>query len=269
VIPDETGDIAYRFAFFADISRQKQIASSLLDAKEAAEAASQAKSAFLANMSHELRTPMHAILSFSEMGLHKVRDGASADFGRYFEHIQKAGNRLLTLLNDLLDLSRLDADRMTYDSSAHRLGDTVQAAINEVSSLSTPRGIDIRLPDDAPSLTLRYDQARITQVLINLLSNAIRFSPDGGRIEIRIASGAQLADGKPAAMLSVRDMGPGIPPDDIRIIFDAFEQGSQPRSGGSGLGLAISQRIIRDHGGEISAANHPDGGAIFTLRLPC
>ncbi|MEN3112370.1 PAS domain S-box protein [Uliginosibacterium paludis] len=268
VIPDEYGTVAYRFAFFADISRQKQIASSLLDAKEAAEAASQAKSSFLANMSHELRTPMHAILSFSEMGLLKVRDGAAADFERYFEHIQKAGNRLLTLLNDLLDLSRLDADRMTYDSSVHSLQATVQAAINEVSSLTTARGIEIRLLSAETGLSLRYDQARLTQVLINLLSNAIRFSPEGGRIDIQLLTDGSLGNGKPAAGLSIRDMGPGIPPEDLRIIFDAFEQGSQPRSGGSGLGLAISQRIIRDHGGEISAANHPEGGALFTLLLP-
>lgn len=268
VIPDETGEVAYRFAFFADISRQKEIASSLLEAKEAAEAASQAKSSFLANMSHELRTPMHAILSFSEMGLLKVREGSPTDLSRYFEHIEKAGNRLLTLLNDLLDLSRLDANRMSYDSSTHPLRATVNGAANEVSSLTSARALDIRITPDKGGPTLRYDNARITQVLINLLSNAIRFSPEQGTIDILLIDETELADGRTAAGLSIRDHGPGIPPDDLHIIFDAFEQGSKSHSGGSGLGLAISQRIVRDHGGEIHAANHPEGGAIFTVLLP-
>jgi len=264
-IPDDNGNIAYRFAFFSDISRQKQIASSLLDAKEAAEAASQAKSSFLANMSHELRTPMHAILSFSEMGLLKSSD---ADLSRYFEHIQNAGKRLLTLLNDLLDLSRLEADRMSYDKSINSLQHTVQAAVSEVSSLTAARQLQIRVETETPRIVARFDRARLTQVLINLLSNAIKFSPEGGTIEVGFISNARLPHDQPAVGLTVRDTGPGIPPDEIDIIFDAFEQGSQTHVGGSGLGLAISQRIMHDHGGAIHATNHQDGGAIFTLLLP-
>lgn len=265
VIPDDNGKVAYRFAFFADISRQKQIASSLLDAKEAAEAASQAKSSFLTNMSHELRTPMHAILSFSEMGLLKSTDG---DLNRYFERIQNAGKRLLTLLNDLLDLSRLEADRMSYDKSLNSLQHTVQAAVSEVSSLTIARHLQIHIDTAAPRIVAHFDRARITQVLINLLSNAIKFSPEGGTIHIDFLSEARLPDDQPAVGLSVRDRGRGIPLDELEIIFDAFEQGSHTHVGGSGLGLAISQRIMHDHGGVIYAANNAQGGAKFTILIP-
>lgn len=265
-IPDESGRLAYRFAFLADISRQKQIANSLLEAKEAAEAANQAKSSFLTNMSHELRTPMHAILSFSEMG--QLRSDTDTDLHRYFERIQHAGRRLLALLNDLLDLSRLEADRMSYDKGMNSLQHTVLAAVSEVSSLTSTRRISIETDADSPRIVAHFDRARVTQVLINLLSNAIKFSPEGGVIHIDFLSDITLPDGRAAAGLSVRDEGPGIPPEEIDLIFDSFVQGSQTHAGGTGLGLAISQRIVQDHGGQLRAGNHPDGGALFTVLLP-
>lgn len=265
-IPDESGRLAYRFAFLADISRQKQIANSLLEAKEAAEAANQAKSSFLTNMSHELRTPMHAILSFSEMG--QLRSASDSDLNRYFERIQNAGQRLLALLNDLLDLSRLEADRMSYDKGMNSLQHTVLAAVSEVSSLTATRRISIETDADSPRIIAHFDRARITQVVINLLSNAIKFSPEGGVIHVDFVSDTTLPDGRAAVGLRVRDEGPGIPIEEIELIFESFVQGSQTQASGTGLGLAISQRIVRDHGGEISAANHADGGAVFTVLLP-
>lgn len=269
VIPDDKGEIEYLFAFLADISRQKEIEQTLLQAKEAAEAASHAKTTFLTNMSHELRTPMHAILSFSEMGLQKSANGEQGDLGRYFERIQNAGKRLLALLNDLLDMSRLEADKMTYDKGRHYLQNTVHAAINEVSSLTAAKELSILSNDSQPRILATYDKARITQVLINLLSNAIKFSPQKGKISIDYLSGQDPASGQPVIGLSIRDEGPGIPEADLEIIFDSFEQSSSlPVAGGTGLGLTISRRIMRDHGGSISAANSPEGGAIFTLLLP-
>lgn len=269
LIPDDKGDTEYVFAFFSDISRQKEIEKSLLEAKEAAEAASHAKSTFLTNMSHELRTPMHAILSFSEMGLHKSSEGTHADLGRYFERIQNAGKRLLALLNDLLDMSRLEADKMSYEKELNSLQNTVHAAITEVSSLTAAKELSILSDDSLPRLQAIYDKARLTQVLINLLSNAIKFSPAKGKIRIEYLAEADNVTGQPVVGLSVRDEGPGIPEGDLEIIFDSFRQsGSLPKAGGTGLGLTISRRIMLDHGGSICAANHPDGGAVFTLRLP-
>lgn len=269
LIPDDKGETEYVFAFLSDISRQKEIEKNLLEAKEAAETASHAKSTFLTNMSHELRTPMHAILSFSEMGLHKSANGESKDLGRYFERIQNAGKRLLALLNDLLDMSRLEADKMSYEKARHYLQNTVHGAIAEVSSLTSAKELSILSDDSQPRLSAIYDKARITQVLINLLSNAIKFSPPKGRIIISYLSEADSVTGQPVVGLCVRDEGPGIPEGDLDVIFDSFEQSSTPpASGGTGLGLTISRRIMLDHGGSICAANHPQGGALFTIRLP-
>ncbi|MDQ7989158.1 MAG: PAS domain S-box protein [Candidatus Dactylopiibacterium sp.] len=268
VVADEHGRVAYRFAFLTDISRQKEIARSLREAKEAAEAANQAKTTFLTNMSHELRTPMHAILSFSEMGLTKSVARSPTDLARYFERIQGAGRRLLALLNDLLDLSRLEADRMRYEKHANSLQQTVQAALGEVSSLTARHRLDIDVDSASPRITARYDRARITQVLINLLSNAIKFSPEGGRIQVRFLADARLADGRAAVGFTVEDEGPGVAPADLEAIFESFRQSGQPNTGGSGLGLAISRRIMEDHGGRIHAANRPEGGALFTVLLP-
>ncbi|MDO6385919.1 MULTISPECIES: PAS domain S-box protein [unclassified Uliginosibacterium] len=269
LIPDDRGETEYVFAFLSDISRQKEIEKTLLEAKEAAEAASHAKSTFLTNMSHELRTPMHAILSFSEMGLHKSGANEASELARYFERIQNAGKRLLALLNDLLDMSRLEADKMSYDKARHYLQNTVQAAIAEVSSLTMAKALSLLNNDSYPRLLATYDKARLTQVLINLLSNAIKFSPAKSSIEIDYLSEADPVTGQPVVGLTVRDHGPGIPEGELELIFDSFEQSSKaPSPGGTGLGLTISRRIMLDHGGSICAANHPDGGAVFTIRLP-
>ncbi len=117
--------------------------------------------------------------------------------------------------------------------------------------------------------TASFDKARLTQVIVNLLSNAIKFSPTGGMIDIEFITSATLQNGHPAIGISVRDYGPGIPEDELEYIFDKFIQSSRIRNGGgTGLGLAISRQIINDHQGQIVAANHPEGGAIFTVLLP-
>ncbi|MDP5239703.1 PAS domain S-box protein [Uliginosibacterium sp. 31-16] len=268
VIHGERGEIEHTFAFLTDIAYQKEIERSLVEAKDAAETANHAKSIFLTNMSHELRTPMHAILSFSEMGLQKTQVPQEADLARYFERIQNSGKRLLTLLNDLLDMSRMEADKMRYDKARHFLQNTLQAAATEVSSLLSAKRLSIEINDKLPRIAAVYDRVRITQVIINLLSNAIRFSPPGGCIHI--AGLHETADdGTSWVGFTLRDEGPGIPQAELERIFDSFEQSSQSQPvGGTGLGLTISRRIMLDHGGSILASNHPDGGAVFTVRLP-
>lgn len=270
VINGEDGKLEHAFAFLTDISHQKEIERSLVEAKEAAETANHTKSTFLTNMSHELRTPMHAILSFSEMGLQKTHSPESADLARYFERIQNSGKRLLALLNDLLDMSRMEADKMSYDKTRHFLQNTIHAAVTEMSSLLAAKQLRIVMDESTPRIVAVYDKVRITQVIINLLSNAIRFSPPGGRIEITCHHETAVSDDTPPVIgFSVHDEGPGIPPGEMERIFDTFEQSSQSQPvGGTGLGLTISRRIMHDHGGSIQAENHPSGGAIFTVRMP-
>lgn len=269
VIPDENGVVEYTFVFLTDISHQKEIERTLLESKEAAEAANKSKTAFLTNMSHELRTPMHAILSFSEMGTLKAGQASAEQVTRYFERIHTSGKRLLTLLNDLLDMSRLDANKMSYDKSRHILQSTVRAAISEIASLLAAKHIQARMDESTPKILAIYDKTRIIQVLVNLLSNAIKFSPQGAEIHIDFIHDISLENGTPAVGLVIRDEGPGIPEADLERIFETFTQSAQAHvSGGTGLGLAISRQIMNDHAGSISARNHPAGGAAFTLLLP-
>ncbi|MGL6041820.1 MAG: sensor histidine kinase, partial [Deefgea sp.] len=236
------------------------------------ESANYAKSSFLANMSHELRTPMHAILSFSEMGLGKTQNQESPEninLYRYYERINASGKRLLVLLNDLLDMSRLEANKMTYDKATYSLQLVARLACNEISSLINSKQLQLNIQELEFECTAHFDKARLTQVLVNLLSNAIKFSPTGGMIDIQFIASALLENDDPAIGIRVRDYGPGIPDEELEYIFDKFIQSSRIRnSGGTGLGLAISRQIINDHQGQIVAANHPDGGAIFTVLLP-
>ncbi|KPC55236.1 PAS domain S-box protein [Amantichitinum ursilacus] len=268
-INDEQQRLEYAFAFLTNISHLKDIESRLVEAKESAEEANVSKSAFLANMSHELRTPMHAILSFSEMGISKSGKADPQAMARYFERIHSSGNRLLVLLNDLLDMSRLEANKMRYDKTRHCLQHTVQGAANEIAPLLAGKHLKLFVDDMTPPLEGWFDQSRMMQVVVNLLSNAIKFGPPESTIEINFISDATL-DGAPAIGLTVRDHGPGIPDNELDAIFDKFIQSTRVRSSvsGTGLGLAISKQIMEDHGGRIVASNHPHGGAVFTVWIP-
>ena len=249
----------------------------LLSAKERAERASAAKTLFVANMSHELRSPMHAILSYARLGEARGAQLAAERVHDYFARIRSSGERLLTLLDRLLDLSRLEAGRITLDLKPVDLHGVVRDVVHEFAPLAAAGKLHVEMQAETAVPHVVADAARISQVVRNLLSNAIRYSPQGGSIRLRLA-GASLPVGRRASdsaqragvALTVSDTGVGIPADELECIFDKFVESTKTRTGagGTGLGLAICKQIIEAHNGIIRAEAPHEGGARLTAIIP-
>ncbi|GAA1819678.1 response regulator [Planosporangium flavigriseum] len=252
--------IAERGAIRAE---QERLALELAQSVRALSAASQAKSDFLANMSHELRTPLNAIIGFSELmrGEESIGDSrvVPAD---WIEHIYSSGRHLLDLINDILDLTKIEAGRLELHPDRVELPDLVTAAVNALRPLA--EGKDLELRTEVPGLDVWGDRLRLRQVLNNLLSNAIKFTPEGGRISVE----ASRADGE--VRLAVADTGVGISAADINRIFEEFQQVGDPsmQHAGTGLGLALTRRLVEAHGGRVQVESTPGAGSRFTVCLP-
>jgi signal transduction histidine kinase len=227
-------------------------------------AASQHKSEFLANMSHELRTPLNAIIGFSEVLTERMFGELNEKQVEYLKDIYASGQHLLSLINDILDLSKIEAGRMELELTEFDLPQAISNALTLVRERAGRRGIAMHHAVDTRLGQIRGDERKIKQVLLNLLSNALKFTPEGGRVEVR----ADIVDRM--AEISVTDTGVGIAPEDQETVFEEFRQvgTAAKKVEGTGLGLALSRRFIELHGGKIWVKSQLGAGAIFTFTLP-
>ncbi|MCC7140585.1 MAG: sensor histidine kinase [Candidatus Eisenbacteria bacterium] len=233
-------------------------------ARDSAESSARAKSEFLANTSHELRTPMHGILSYARFGLREYAEAERDELREYFQNIMDCGSGLLRLLNDLLDLAKLEAGRMNFERSTVSIFEVVNGIRLELEPWARERRVSLEMGPEDEACFAHVDPSRVGQVTRNLLSNAIKFSPEGAAIELSLEPLGDLV------VVSVRDYGPGVPEEELRLVFDKFTQSSKTKSGagGTGLGLAIAREIVQAHGGRIWCENVDGGGAAFRFSLP-
>ena len=228
------------------------------------EIANKHKSEFLANMSHELRTPLNAILGYTELILDNIYGDVSQKIREVLERLEKNGCHLLSLINDVLDLSKIEAGRLTLSLNEYSLGDVIQTAVSSVEALAAEKKLDlnVQVPEN---LSIGYgDEQRIAQLLLNLLGNAIKFTETG---EVRVEASAS----DKTFLVSVSDTGPGLAEADQKKIFKEFHQadGSSTRQkGGTGLGLSISKKIVEMHGGRIWVESTLGEGSTFRFTLP-
>jgi len=228
------------------------------------EAASRHKSEFLANMSHELRTPLNAIIGFSEVLAERMFGELNEKQDEYLKDIYSSGQHLLSLINDILDLSKIEAGRMELEVTDFDLLAAIDNALILVRERASRRGIRLGQAIEDRVGMIRGDERKVKQVLLNLLSNALKFTPEGGRIDVR----ATLNDGM--AEISVADTGVGIAPEDQEAIFEEFRQvgTADKKIEGTGLGLALSRKFIELHGGRIWVTSQVGDGSTFTFTLP-
>jgi two-component system sensor histidine kinase BarA len=238
----------------------------LENARREAEAANRIKSEFLAGMSHELRTPLHAIIGFSEALEARLFGELNPKQAEYVADIHSSGRHLLALINDLLDISKIEAGRMDLELARIDVTAALQQALTFFKERAARRRMTLVLSVDPALDTIVADERKFKEIMLNLLSNAVKYTPDGGRIDVRASPG----DG--VVRFAVTDTGTGIPPDEHEAIFEEFHQvkrrDGEPQAEGTGLGLSLTKRFVELHGGRIWVESHPGRGSTFTFVLP-
>jgi len=252
------------------VGREQQVVAlnaQLLTRSTTMERASKHKSDFLSKMSHEIRTPLNAIIGFSEIMLdHDVTEISEEQRRTFLDHIQHSGHHLLGLVNDILDLSKIEAGRMDLSLERIALKEMLVGCVELIRALADPKQINLEAacePDDA---VVSVDPPRLKQILYNLLSNAVKFTAPGGEISVRAVVDST------EAVISVRDSGVGIRPEDVDLIFEPFRQakaaGSTPHPEGTGLGLPLVRELVELHGGRVWVVSTPGVGSSFSFSLP-
>ena len=228
-----------------------------------AEQANTLKTEFLSNMSHELRSPLHTIIGFAELLAEETEGPLGEKQKRFLAHIRNDSRQLLDIINDLLDLSKIEAGRLELRQEAFDIVPFVEDALSSIRPRATAKSVEIRTAI-AVSVTVVADRLRFKQILHNLLSNAVKFTPDGGRVQVEAIARERFAE------ISVSDTGIGIPEDQHRSVFDKFYQvrSATEGAGGTGLGLAITKGLVEQHGGKIWLKSEPGHGSCFTFTIP-
>jgi len=267
-VRDESGEITHYVAIKDDITERKRMEEELLSAREAAESANRAKSTFLANMSHELRTPMNAIIGYSEMLAEDAEDEGHDDMVPDLEKINAAGKHLLALINDILDLSKIEAGRMELFLETFDLRKMLDEAAATVMPLiaKNENKLETDFADDLGNV--RVDLTKLRQALFNLLSNAAKFTENG---TITLGAAKEMRDDAEWLKLSVSDSGIGIRDEKLEAVFEEFSQADDSTTrdyGGTGLGLPISRRFCQMMGGDITVSSVLGEGTTFTIELP-
>ena len=284
VVETEWEDEDVQLVSLRDITDRKEAqerANQLIAEREArleAEAASRAKSEFLAIMSHELRTPLNAVLGYAELLELGISGPLTDKMREQIGRIRISATHLLSLVNDILDLAKVEAGRLQVSTGPASSAGTVAAAIALIQPQAAARGLTLTvLPPPEPVPIYLGDDERVRQIMVNLLSNAVKFTPSGGKIEVGVAASqspaadTRLKHSRSYMNFRVSDTGPGIPAEKLLTIFDPFvqaESGHSRSREGSGLGLTISRRLARLMGGDLTVASEVGKGSTFTLWLP-
>ncbi|MFE9082824.1 PAS domain-containing protein [Brevundimonas sp. NPDC003935] len=267
-LKDENGHVDDVVVVIRDMTQRRVLEDQVIEAKERAEKAAQAKSEFLANMSHELRTPLTSVIGFS--GLLQGSEALPPEERTYVERIATASEALLGVINDILDYSKLEANAIEMDPEPFQVAALVDGAAAIVEGQCVAKGLSLKVVADAamPEV-LTGDAGRLRQVMLNFLSNAVKFTGKGG-VTLRVG-GAPDPDGRWRLRVAVTDTGIGIPAEKIEVLFERFSQADASTTrvyGGTGLGLAISRRLIEIMGGEIGVDSKPGEGATFWFETP-
>jgi PAS domain S-box-containing protein len=268
VVRNEDGEPTFVETNSIDLSAQKEAKAELEEARTEAEEANRAKSAFLANMSHELRTPMNAIIGYSEMLLEDAEEDGNQETASDLGKIRAAGKHLLALINDILDLSKIEAGKMDLYVESFEVGAMIDEVVSTIDTLVRKNDNELRVELDPTLGVMRADLTKVRQALFNLLSNAAKFTHEG---KIGVSVAAETQGGDPWIRIAVSDSGIGIPAEKLERVFEEFSQaegGTSRNYGGTGLGLPISRRFCQMMGGEITVESEVGEGSTFTIRLP-